>query len=431
MLRKIIVALMLLNVANVHAQSIPADLTLSPITVLGTTFSSPIALRNAGDGSGRLFIVEKCGVIKIVKNGAVLATPFLSRAVNASCAAASDERGLLGLAFHPNFESNRKFYIAFTRSGTPQAGAGSDQVIVEYQASSTNPDVADVSTAREILAIPDIFSNHNGGDIHFGPDGYLYYGMGDGGSGSDPNEFAQNNWRKTVSTKEYYLLGKMLRLDIDGTTSSASAEMCGTVTGQTAQYRIPPGNPYAGSSNTCDEIYHNGLRNPWRFSFDRRTGEMWIADVGQNAVEEVDFLAPNTPSNLGWKCFEGDTSFFSTGLCNPPPSPVTAPVLQYLHSDAGGGFRCSISGGYSYRGPINAMQGAYFYADYCSGEVFSSVRSGNTFTSSVWRDTNGSPVGFGEDELGNLYLVDVAAGTVLRFSSASDNGNIFGHGFEG
>jgi len=418
------------------AQTIPADLTLVPVA----TANSPVAVRNARDGSNRLFIVEKGGVIKILKNGSVLPTPFLTVPVSTS-----SEQGLLGLAFHPQFASNGKFYVSYTRaSGGPVLGISADQVLAEYQIGVGTPDVANPASRREILAIPDLASNHNGGDLHFGPDGYLYYSMGDGGPQNDPNEFAQNVWKKTVNTKEYYLLGKILRIDIDNTTPArlgpyygkgtsapaAQGELCAAQVGA-ANYAVPADNPFVASTNTCDEIYHFGMRNPWRFSFDRRTGEMFIADVGQGAFEEVSVAPARTPRNFGWRCFEGFNANSTTGSCNPLPPNITPPILSYAHADAGGGFRCSIGGGYRYRGPIAQMQGVYAYNDYCSGEVWLAQKSASgTWSTAVWRDTNGSPVGFGEDEVGNLYLIDIG-GQISRVSSASDNDFLFGHGFEG
>ena len=432
--------------STAFAQTIPADLNL--VTV--ATANSPVAVRNARDGSNRLFIVEKGGVIKILKNGSVLPTPFLTVPVSTS-----SEQGLLGLAFHPQFASNGKFYVTHTRaSGGLVLGTTADQVLAEYQIGVGTPDVANPASRREILAIPDLASNHNGGDLNFGPDGYLYYAMGDGGPQNDPNEFAQNVWKKTVNTKEYYLLGKILRIDINSTTParlgpyygennygeknsapsaaapSAQGELCAAQVGP-ANYAVPTDNPYVASSNTCDEIYHYGLRNPWRFSFDRRTGEMFIADVGQNAFEEVDLAPARTPQNFGWKCFEGFAANSTAGACSPLPTNITPPILAYAHADPGGGFRCSIGGGYLYRGPIAQMHGVYAYNDYCSGEVWLAQKSAaGSWTTAVWRDTNGSPVGFGEDEVGNLYLIDIG-GTISRFSSASDNDFLFGHGFEG
>lgn len=422
--------------SSAFAQTIPADLSLVPVT----TANFPVAVRNAHDGSNRLFIVEKGGVIKILKNSSVLPTPFLTVPVSGS-----GEQGLLGLAFHPQFASNGKFYIAYTRaSGGGMLGASADQVLAEYQIGVGTPDVANPASRREILAIPDIATNHNGGDLHFGPDGYLYYSMGDGGVQNDANEFAQNVWKKTVSSKSYYLLGKILRIDINNTTPArlgpfygarnaqptAQGELCAAQTGA-ANYAVPADNPFVASTNTCDEIFHFGLRNPWRFSFDRRTGEMYIGDVGQGAFEEVDVTPAGTPQNFGWKCFEGFSSNFTSGTCNPLPPNIKPPILDYAHSDGGGGFRCSIAGGYLYRGPIAQMHGVYAYNDYCSGEVWLAQKSGaGVWTTTVWMDTNGSPVGFGEDEAGNLYLVD-SNGAISRFSSASDNDFLFGHGFEG
>jgi glucose/arabinose dehydrogenase len=416
----------------VMAQTIPADLTLVRVPNASTLFSLPVALRAPNDNSGRLFVVEKCGVIKIIKNGALLATPFLTVPVNTGCSTVGDERGLLGLAFHPNFATNKKFYVAYTRSGGVNLGSVSDQLIAEYQVSAADSDIADASTARPIITIPDLFGNHNGGDIHFGPDGFLYYSMGDGGSANDPNEFAQNLWRKTVNTRSYYLLGKIMRIDINSTTPNASDEMCGTVTGQTAAYSIPPSNPMVGSTQTCDEIYHFGLRNPWRFSFDRLTNEMYIGDVGQGSREEIDVSAPGVTSNFGWKCREGTSTFFSTGSCNPLPANMIEPILEYTHS-AG---RCSMVGGFRYRGPITLLQGAYFYGDSCTGEIWIGIKSGLTWSSSVWTAVTAeagfpySLVAFGESQSGQLYAVD-AGGKLLLISSPSNLPNdIFANGFE-
>ena len=424
------------------AQTIPADLILVPVT----SANSPVAVRNAKDGSNRLFIVEKGGVIKIFKNGSVLATPFLTIPVSSS-----GEQGLLGLAFHPNFVNNRKFYVTYTRAsgGTP-LGTTADQVMAEYQVPLATPDVADPLTRREILAIPDLASNHNGGDLHFGPDGYLYYAMGDGGPQNDPNFFAQDIWKKTVNSREYYLLGKIIRIDIDNTTparlgplngidglkpqpgsqASAQGELCAAQTGP-ANYAVPADNPFVGTVNSCDEIFHYGMRNPWRFSFDRRTGEMFIGDVGQGAREEVNIAPPRTPQNFGWRCFEGFIPSTNQTGCSPLPSNIVPPILDYAHSDPGGGFRCSIGGGFRYRGPIAQMHGLYAYNDYCSGEIWLAQKSAaGTWSTAVWRDNNGSPVGFGEDESGNLYLIDIN-GPISRFSSASDSDYVFGGGFEG
>lgn len=403
--------------------AIPGDLELVPV-VSGLT--QPVAIRNAKDGSGRLFIVEKTGTIKVLVGSSVLPTPFLTVPVSTQ-----SEQGLLGLAFHPNFKNNRKLYIAYTRAaGGATLGSTPDQLVAEYQVSAGNPNVVDVATRREIITIPDRAGNHNGGDLHFGPDGYLYYAMGDGGPQGDPDDVAQNKWRKVINTREYYLQGKILRIDIDQTTANASTEMCGTATGQTAQYAIPSDNPYAATSQTCDEIYHYGLRNPWRFSFDRRTGEMLVGDVGQGTWEEVSYAPARTPRNFGWKCFEGNHVNATGGLCNPLPADIVPAVLEYQHEDVGGGFRCSISGGYRYRGPIAALQGSYIYADYCSGEVWISNTVGTTWTTAVWRDHGNNVVGFGEDENGALFLVDLD-GQILRFNSPSDNDFIFGHGNEG
>ena len=406
---------------------IPGDLDLVPVVTAG--LSSPIGVRHAGDGSGRLFIFEKGGAIKIFKNGALNATPFLTLPVSTS-----SEQGLLGLAFHPNYENNGMFYVAYTRA-TADPGCRVDpdelacrQAIARFSVSAGDADIANPASRTEIMSIADRAGNHNGGDLAFGPDGNLYWAMGDGGEQGDPNQFAQFLWTRDLGNAAYSLLGKVVRINVDG-TGIISGEMCGAGTGP---YTIPSDNPHIGTANSCDEIWHYGMRNPWRINFDRRTGESVVGDVGQGTWEEMNVRPARTPSNFGWRCFEANATFSSTGLCSPPATNIVGPVLAYQHNDGGGGFRCSISGGYRYRGPIFGMHGVLTYADYCSGEVWLGVQNPGTgaWTTSVWRDTNRSVVGFGEDEIGHLYVIDLSGG-VYRFSSASDNNHIFGHGAEG
>jgi glucose/arabinose dehydrogenase len=253
------------------AQTLPSDLELSPFIQSG--LNQPVALRHAGDGSNRIFIVQKGGTIRVGQLGEdgsapATLTTFLTRSVTTS-----SESGLLGLAFHPDFANNGYFYIAFTApSAEPRLGSTPDQVVARYSVSKDDPNVADPDSRLDIIRIPDLAGNHNGGDLHFGPDGYLYYSSGDGGPQNDPHGFALCDWKKPADNApnncapgtgtNYWLLGKIIRLDVDNPTESATADMCGATFGQPANYSIPSDNPRVGSSNTCDEIWHTGLRNP-------------------------------------------------------------------------------------------------------------------------------------------------------------------------
>lgn len=411
----------LLLVGTATAQTIPADLRLTSLGLSG--LSQPLSIRHAGDGSNRLFIVEKTGSIKVLVNGVLQSTPFLTIPVTTT-----SESGLLGLAFHPDFRNNGRFYVAYTRpSGGSPLGSTPDQAIAEFRVSAGNPNVADPATRREIIAVPDLAGNHNGGDIHFGPDGFLYWAMGDGGPQNDPNQFAQRLGRFTVSAREYYLLGKIIRIDIDNTTPTPPANQC-AARGQAANYAIPASNPFVNNPDACAEVWHYGLRNPWRFSFDRATGRMWVGDVGQNAFEEISRVEPGVGGiNFGWRCREGFNSNSTTGLCAGITG-LTDPVADYNRSTGQ-----SITGGYMYRGPITALRGIYIYADYLSQRIFMH-RPGDdgTRTPFEWtRNANGSWVSFGEDEVGNLYIVDIS-GQIHRFDSPSSPSDIvLRDGFEG
>lgn len=345
-------------------------LTLEPVLA---GLSSPVLVTHAADGSGRLFVVEQPGRILVLPPGGSVPTVFLDIRTRIS---SGGERGLLGLAFHPGYETNRRFFVNYTRVTD---GA---TVIAEYHASAANPDVAD-TTEITILSIAQPFANHNGGMIAFGPDGNLYIGMGDGGSGNDPGNRAQN-----IDD----LLGKFLRINIDVPASP------------TVPYSSPVDNPFAGAIPGRDEIYATGFRNPWRFSFDRQTGALVAGDVGQSAREEIDLVVRG--GNYGWRAFEGT---LCTGL-NPPcdPAPFVMPILEYGHT----GNRCSVTGGYVYRGVLGTFPaGAYLFGDYCSSEVF--LLEGGQFGALL--ATGRLISSFGEDEEGELYLVD-HAGEVLRFT---------------
>jgi glucose/arabinose dehydrogenase len=379
----------------------PDDLVLVPLI---SGLNSPVAVRHAGDGRGRLFIVEQAGVIRIWDGTGLVPTPFLN--ISSIVDSEYNEQGLLGLAFHPNYASNGYFYVNYTYD----PGAGLDRTrIARYSVSAGNPDVADTAETV-ILEIEQDFSNHNGGDIHFGPDGYLYICMGDGGSGGDPNDRAQDRTK---------LLGKMLRIDVDGATRKGRGfiEKCGLV----QNYDIPVDNPFVGDGNACDEIWAYGMRNPWRFSFDRQTGALFIGDVGQELWEEIDFqpAASSGGENYGWRCYEGTHEYNLTGCSGP----FVDPILEY--SQASGG--CSVTGGYSYRGHgIAGFGGTYVYGDYCSGKIWFALPAGG-WSAVLWDDTSLGISTFGEDEDGEIYVADLFGGTVSRFESPS---TIFVDGFE-
>ena len=347
---------------------------------VATGLSSPVLVTNARDGSNRLFIVEQTGKIRVLQPDATTATDFLTLTTKL---VSGGERGLLGLAFHPNFKSNRKFYVNYTRSGD---GA---TVVSEFQASASNRNVAD-TTERILLTIAQPFTNHNGGMIEFGPDGYLYIGMGDGGSANDPGNRAQN-----IED----LLGKMLRIDVNRTEGAL-------------QYGIPPDNPFAGATPGRDEIFALGLRNPWRYSFDRLSGQLYAGDVGQNAREWAHIVEKG--KNYGWATWEGTRCNTSKPAGSPACTalPLIQPLLEYDHS-AG---RCSITGGYVYRGArFTFPQGAYIYGDYCTGEIWQFVNGQN----SLLQDTPLSVSSFGEDEGGEIYVCGLGNGIVYRVTNTT------------
>lgn len=369
--RRVVDAVAWVTFAVVAAGRADAELSIS-LQQIASGLSSPVYLDDAGDGSGRLFIVEQGGRILIYKNGAVLGTPFLDIT---SKVLSGGERGLLRVAFHPQYETNRRFFVYYTRR------ADGDLVISELAASSGNPDVAD-TTERILLTIEhSTYSNHNGGQLQFGPDGYLYIGTGDGGGGGDPLGSGQN-----VNT----LLGKILRIDVNGALP----------------YAIPPSNPLVGAPG-LDEIYAWGVRNPWRFSFDRFTGTPYVGDVGQGSWEEVDVLASG--GNHGWNIMEGNH-------CYPPGSSCSStglmlPIAEYGHT----GGNCSITGGYVYRGSQSPdMYGTYLYGDYCSGIIWG--YAGGVSTQLL--DTSFAISSFGEDESGEIYLLSLS-GTVDRIIGPS------------
>ncbi|HEY0231781.1 MAG TPA: PQQ-dependent sugar dehydrogenase [Dokdonella sp.] len=416
----------------------PADLRLQRWPGTSTIFDQPIGIRSAGDGSGRVFVIERCSSIRIVENGVLLSTPFVS--IAASC---NGEQGILGLAFDPDFSSNGTFYVTYTApAGQPQLGASNDQVLARYTVSG-NPDVAN-PTGEEILRVPDIANNHNGGDLHFDHQGYLNWSMGDGGVQGDPNGFAQCTGRKKAdnnagschstsgSGPTYYLLGKIIRLDVHHSTSSAAANFCGATAGQPAPYSIPAGNPFADVAahpQECAEIFNWGFRNPYRFSIDRLTGDMLIGDVGQNTYEEIDFQpAGSAGQNFQWNQCEGLHTYpgGSSGCAGPAGS--VPPKLDYSHSVG-----CAVTGGYIYRGPIAPLRGQYVFSDNCSGSIYIVAGAGAGVPLWTYETLGGTPslstYAFGEDDEGNLYVAD-GGGKVYRFVSDSSADLIFKDGFD-
>lgn len=411
------------------AAIVPADLHLERWPNAATTFAQPIGIRHAGDGSGRVFVIERCSGIRIVKNGALLATPFLN--VSASC---GGEQGVLGLAFDPDYASNGQFYVSYSApAGDPRLGATADHVLARYTVSA-DPDVAN-PTGTVLLRVPDIASNHNGGDLHFGHDGYLYWSIGDGGVQGDPNGFAQCTGRKKADSNPatchdtsgsgptYYLLGKILRLDVHATTASA-ANLCGVAAGQPAPYAIPPGNPFAdvgAHPDECAEIFNWGFRNPFRFSVDRGTGDLLIGDVGQNRYEEIDFQAAGSPGqNFQWNACEGFHTYPGNAVGCAGPAGSVPPKIELPHNSSP--FACAIIGGNVYRGPIVPLRGQYLFSDNCTGEIYVAANPDPGAASWSYETLAGTPSGlgsysFGEDDDGNLY-VGSGGGAVYRFASS-------------
>jgi glucose/arabinose dehydrogenase len=338
-------------------------------------FRNPTNIVQPPDGTNRLFITEQPGTIRILQGGKTLPVPFLD--VTRKLTSVGNEQGLLGLAFHPDFAKNGVFFIAYTNpKGQP--------TLARYTVSAADPNVADPQSGKELLSVQHPFPNHNGGQVGFGPDGYLYWGIGDGGSAADPFNNGQN-----VKT----LLGDILRLDVSGDS-----------------YTIPPDNPFVSVSGALPELWAIGLRNPWRFSFDQKTGELYIADVGQNQYEEVNVqpAASKGGENYGWSIWEANHRFKD----GEPVTPVVFPVTEYSHSDGG----CSVTGGYVYRGAaLPALAGVYIYGDYCSGEVWTLHRDeAGKWINQTLMGTGLNITTFGQDTAGEIYLADRNSGAILK-----------------
>jgi len=353
-------------------------------TTVASGLTLPLYVTHAGDE--RLFVIEKQGMIKIIMpGGTVNATPFLDiTGIVRSSSSVNNEQGLLGLAFHPDYKNNGYFYVNYTRESPANDGG---TVIARYTVSANDSNIADPNSAEIILNVPQPYANHNGGCIQFGNDGYLYIGMGDGGSAGDPDENGQD---------PLALLGKMLRIDVN-----------------TLPYAIPSSNPFYGFAGTRNEIWAVGVRNPWRFSFDRITHDMWMGDVGQNAVEELNFEpADSGGRNYGWDCYEG-TTVFEAG-CGT--TGFTDPFYEYNHNTAGG---YSVTGGYVYRSAkYKGAWGYYLFADAVNQHLWATIKDGNNFTTT--KPMNGtagsSNVSFGQDVYGDLYIVKHSGGTVQKIS---------------
>jgi glucose/arabinose dehydrogenase len=355
------------------------------IVQVANGFSAPLDIQQPDDLSGRLFVVEQGGHIKIIQsNGTPAATPFLDVAGRAGFTSGG-ETGLLGLAFHPNYKNNRRFFVNYTRYNATQL----QTVIAEFTASSTNANFADPATENILFTVNQPAANHNGGGLAFGKDGFLYIGLGDGGGSGDPSGNGQNTTT---------LLGKMLRIDVDSTHAPG------------LNYAIPPGNPFATSGGRA-EIWLFGLRNPFRFSFDSVTGDLWIGDVGQNNFEEVDHLtSAQGGANLGWNIMEGTHCFFPATGCST--AGLTLPVFDYDHSQGDD----TVIGGHIYRGSkMPSLVGAYIFGDFISGRMWTLTRSGSTFTrTSLFTVAAGDIAAIGQDQLGELYVARYSTGAVSR-----------------
>jgi len=339
-------------------------------------FQQPLAATNAGDGSNRVFITEQGGKIVIFESGKVLEQPFLDIS---SLTAAGGERGLLSVAFDPKFKTSGRLFINYT----DQNG---NTTIARYTVSSANKNLVDPKSAKVLLKIEQPYANHNGGQLEFGPDGMLYVGMGDGGSGGDPQNWAQNTG---------VLLGKLLRLDVSGDGAVA-----------------PKDNPLVNRDGAKPEIWAYGLRNPWRFSFDRKTGDLWIGDVGQNKLEEINFQAASSKGgeNYGWRLKEANSCFNPSSGCEKLK--LTDPVFQYDHSKG-----VSVTGGYVYRGVnVPELEGKYVFGDFGSGLIWTTTRdSSGKFSTKELMKTDYAISAFGEDEAGELYLIGYD-GTLYKFA---------------
>ncbi len=381
----------LMGVQPVQGASPPCQLTgnTPPVPAVALApmaggLTEPVGLTHAGDGSGRLFIIEQQGIIRIWKDGKLLAAPFLDLRRQVT---AGGERGLLGLAFHPKFSTTGRLFVNYT--STARLSRKLQTIISEFRIGK-QADRADPASERILLTVPQPYDNHNGGHIAFGPDGYLYIGLGDGGSGNDPHNYGQS-----LST----LLGKMLRIDVDRADRPNA-------------YAIPPDNPFANTAGAAPEIWAYGFRNPWRYAFDPVTGRFYVGDVGQKAREEIDRVEKG--KNYGWRIMEGT-------ICTPGVNPscdrkgLTPPILDYPRSEG-----ISVIGGAVYRGrAIPGLCGVYLYGDFGSGRLWGLRDDGATVTGATLLLKTGRPISaFGEDEQYEFYVVDYG-GEILKLVEAA------------
>ena len=374
-------SIMTATIPAAPTQTIPAklDSILDPSNdgwnLFASGFSRPTYLSTSADGSGRLFVLEQAGDIRIIQKGQLLPAPFLD--IHDQVGVNGNEQGLLGMVFHPHYTQNGYFYLDYTDQNA-------NTVIARFKLSS-NPNQADKNSEKVLLRIQQPFPNHKGGQLAFGPDGYLYIGMGDGGSQGDPLNNGQNR---------NVLLAKILRIDVD----------------HGDPYAIPPDNPFAHGGGR-PEIWAYGLRNPWRFSFDSQTEDLYIADVGQDKWEEVDFQPAGSTGgqNYGWSYREG----FHLLKGNPPAGvKFVDPVVEYGHNQG-----CAIIGGYVYRGKnLPGWQGVYFYGDDCSGNIWGLLhKPDGSWTSKLLYQTSAAISSFGQDENGELYMLDLSKGQIFQF----------------
>lgn len=433
------------------AQTLPPDLTLTDVCPGCASFSNPMGFQQA-EGLDLFFVHERGGAVKVLDADAQSISTILNFGSGGTAppggfhipGSSGDERGLLGMAFHPLFMSNRFMYLSYS-------DGNDDTMIVRYTLTTDSPPQVDLPSRRVILRADQDFSNHNGGHIAFGPDGYFYIGLGDGGSGNDPCNRGQSITPGELdgtgscaadasftgsggNADSRALLGSVLRIDVDADTPAGSNQLCAANADGSANYAIPTDNPYAGNAgvaNACDEILHWGIRNPWRFSFDSETGDLYIGDVGQSAREEVSFRSfatLTTAANFGWSCREGFIA--AGGTCRTGSTPVD-PILDYNRT---AGF--SITGGYVYRGPIAQMRGVYFYADFGFSRIWTATQtSPGVFgpqpnSGNAWTTAPSNVSSFGEDAAGNLYVVGFGNGRIYQLTSASSGDDLFEDGFE-
>lgn len=361
------------------------DLTQAVLTEVASGFTYPLLVTHAGDGSGRLFVVEQHGVIKLIEDGTVGASPFLdiTDRVSGAVLRGYSEMGLLGLVFAPDYAESGVFYVNYVDKNQVT-------VVSQFNVSADDPNVADPASEVVLFTLRQPFPNHNGGHMAFGPDGYLYISVGDGGAANDPLTTGQD-------PSDWY--GSLLRISVDGSGA----------------YTVPEDNPSAADDRFAPETWQYGLRNAWKFSFDRATGDLYVADVGQNLYEEVNFIPADEGSgaNYGWSDFEGNDPFNATTA----PEGMVEPFFVYPHS----GGECSVTGGYVYRGEaIEALEAVYVFGDFCTGRMWASWRDADAAWQTVdFLRAGFSVSGFGEDEAGELYVLDYQNGAVYRFDPAA------------